>query len=618
MAGLDALSPFASTVVAPDDGSGGGDDSNATQNAAPTTPPYVGSSTAGGSATPYGGSALDVLKQVMNPNAAADAYSAGALTPGRFSDSMRGALTEMNAAKTKAEELKLQYIPVVEAAIVSQQQRQLQLQVAQRQQDISLHRGAISALTPLLSPGGRLDNDSLMRAAAAGIQGGSTDVPHMRSVIQSLPDDENERATFIKQQALGVTNPDFYAVPHKPTVLKPGETAFSDNGIPLFGGGPGAPGNTPGAPSGAPGANGAPGNGTSITIPNWQIHQVNVGDRMLTVREDPISGQRQIVGNDPINESADTRAHVAADIRGQNMTAGTAAAGQNIEAVKADPYGLLGLNKNVSPTTGAINSGLTGDAFLATLPPAVAAQVKMMATGRIPITAMSTRSPQNQYLLGLATQYEPGTDATTYIQRAQTIKDFAPGGKDGQAITNANTALHHAGQLADAIDKLDNSDTLPGLVNPVANFVAQKGLGSSAQGNYKMTADALSSEVRKLYAGASGGSLSELQSWQDSFDKNAGKSQQKAYLQKGMELLTGAIQSKQDAYQRGMGSRANFGTLLSPASQAVLSRLAPDYAATLGIQSPTAAATPGGANSPTAPRVLGLHNADGSISPLPQ
>lgn len=250
---------------------------------------------------------------------------------------------------------------------------------------------------------------------------------------------------------------------------------------------------------------------------------------------------------------------------------------EGLEAVKADPFGVLGVNKN-APAGSATTAALSGDDYLKTLPPAVANQVRMLSEGRMPITAMSARSPQMMQLLSMASQYEPGTDATTYVQRAQTVKDFAPGGKDGQAITNLNTAIHHAGQLADSIDSLNNSNIMPGLTNPVENYLGQKVMGQTTQGVYKQKADALSSELRKVYAGGGGGSLSELNEWQKSFDPNASKDQQKAYLQSGMELLTGALQAKQDAYQRGMGSRANFGQFITPESQRVLARLAPAYA----------------------------------------
>ena len=281
-----------------------------------------------------------------------------------------------------------------------------------------------------------------------------------------------------------------------------------------------------------------------------------------------------------------------------------ASASRDIEKVKADPYGNLGLNKNV-PQSLAGTSNLSGADYLSTLPAPVASQVKMMAEGKIPITAMALRSPQVMQLLTMAAQYEPNTDATTYVARAKTAADFSTGGKSGQMITNANQALHHAGQLSDAIGSLNNTGIAPGIVNPIVNWTEQKLGGDSRQGIYKQKADALSAELRKVYAGASGGTLHELQSWQSSLDPNASKDQQTQYLQSGMELLVGAIQSRQEAYARGMGSQAGFSKLLSPESQRVLQKLAPEYAATLN-----GGAAPAGTTQPTssAPREVNFQD----------
>src|SRR6185503_3889884 len=303
----------------------------------------------------------------------------------------------------------------------------------------------------------------------------------------------------------------------------------------------------------------------------------NTGATTDTLASDPLTGATQVVSSVKNTISPDaqlsaqtSRANTAATINAENTRAANSLA---VEKVKADPFGALGLNTNAPAATKAA-AGLSGDAYLQTLDPGVASQVKALAEGRLQISPQFTRTPQGSALIQMAMQYDPGTDQTTYSERNKTAQSFAPGGKDGSAITNLNTAIHHAGQLSDAIDKLDNSNVLPGLTNPVENYVGQKLLGQTTQGVYKQKADALASELRKVYAGGGGGSLSELNEWQKSFDQNASKDQQKAYLQSGMELLLGALQAKQDAYQRGMGPRANFGQFITPESKAVLTRLA--------------------------------------------
>lgn len=305
-----------------------------------------------------------------------------------------------------------------------------------------------------------------------------------------------------------------------------------------------------------------------------------------------VIGQQQIgVSPDTVATNATSRSNNAATIAAENTRAGNSLA---VEKVKADPYGTLGLNTTVPASTSAA-AGLSGEDYLKTLPAGAAAQVRAMSNGKLQITPQSLKTPQGQELLRMAMQFDPGTDQTTYMQRSKTVQDFAPGGKDGQAITNLNTAIHHAGQLSDAIDNLNNSNIVPGVTNPIENYLGQKVLGQTTQGVYKQKADALSSELRKVYAGGGGGSLSELNEWQKSFDQNASRNQQKAYLSSGMELLVGALQAKRDAYERGMGSRADFGQFITPESTRVLSKLAPDFASQIG-KSGAGKPTPAAAN----------------------
>jgi hypothetical protein len=217
-----------------------------------------------------------------------------------------------------------------------------------------------------------------------------------------------------------------------------------------------------------------------------------------------------------------------------------------------------------------LDSNLTGDAFLKQLTPEIANEVKAIGDGKTPF---NPRSQRQMNLSGLVLQYNPNWSATDFQQKQATVKDFSPGGKSGQVVQAINQALHHAATTADAIDSLDNSNILPGIVNAPINFVEQKFLGDTRQGNFSTAAMALSEELKKIYAGGGGGSLAELQSWQKSFDPNAGKAQQKSYLAQGMRLLQGAMESRQESYQRGMGAPADFGNLFSPQAMDALKKL---------------------------------------------
>lgn len=217
-----------------------------------------------------------------------------------------------------------------------------------------------------------------------------------------------------------------------------------------------------------------------------------------------------------------------------------------------------------------LNMSVTGNAFMQQLDPMVAQEVKAIGDGQTPF---NPRSQRQMNLLGLVQQYNPNWSATDYQARQATTKDFATGGKSGQVVQAINQALHHAATVSDAIDALGNSDTLPAIINPIRNTFDQKILGDTRQGNFQTAAMALSEELKKIYAGGGGGSLAELQHWQQAFDPNAGQAQQKSYLAQGMNLLQGAIQSRQEAYQRGMGPSADFGKLFTPQALEALQKL---------------------------------------------
>lgn len=219
-------------------------------------------------------------------------------------------------------------------------------------------------------------------------------------------------------------------------------------------------------------------------------------------------------------------------------------------------------------------NGLSGDAVLSAVDPGTAGLVKAYAEGRMAFPGgAAMRSPRMMQLLSLVSQYDPTFDATNFNQRNATIKDYATGGKSGQVVGLVNTALHHAGVLSDAIDQLNNPSFMPGVVNPAINLFEQKVLGDTTQGTYKATADALASELRKVYGASGGGGLAELQGWQANFDPNASKQQQMAYLRTGMDLLSGKVEALKENYNRGMGNRANFADLLSSQAKEGLAKL---------------------------------------------
>jgi hypothetical protein len=216
--------------------------------------------------------------------------------------------------------------------------------------------------------------------------------------------------------------------------------------------------------------------------------------------------------------------------------------------------------------------GLTGESLLSSLDPGTAGLVKAYADGKMSFPGgAAMRSPRMMQLLSLVSAYDPTFDATDFNARNKTLSGFTAG-KQGDAVRAVNQAIAHAGSLSDSIDKLDNFNGIATPLNAPVNAV-ESFFGDPRQGQFKMNAQALSSELRKVFAGAGGGSLSELQQWESGLPMNASKEQQKEYLTKGLELLQGAIGALDSQFKRGMGSRGDVMQIIDPKARATLDKL---------------------------------------------
>jgi len=214
---------------------------------------------------------------------------------------------------------------------------------------------------------------------------------------------------------------------------------------------------------------------------------------------------------------------------------------------------------------------LTGDQFLNTLPSNVQPLIKKYANGELSLTPQMTRTPAGASLLQAVTQYDPSFDATNFQKRQQTANAFAKG-PQGNAVRGANQALYHMGRLYQNIENLDNFNGIATPLNAPVNLV-EKTFGDPRQGQFEQSVHAVGSELRRVFAGAGGGSLKELQDWENTLPLNASKEQQKAYLMNGVELLHGGLDALNQQYQQGMGLNKNVNDLLAPSSRAIYEKL---------------------------------------------
>lgn len=224
-----------------------------------------------------------------------------------------------------------------------------------------------------------------------------------------------------------------------------------------------------------------------------------------------------------------------------------------------------------SPVTQQSLSQLTGEDYLKQLPVGTANLVRKYASGELAVTPQMTRTPAGQQLLGAITQYDPSFDATNFQKRQQTATAFSKG-LQGNAVRGANQALYHMGNLYQRVEDLNNLGGLGTPLNAPINWVEEK-LGDPRQGQFLQTAQAVGSELRRVFAGAGGGSLAELNKWESSIPLNASEAQQKAYIQNGMDLLRGGIQALNTQYQSGMGLNKDVTDLLDPKAREIYNKL---------------------------------------------
>lgn len=263
------------------------------------------------------------------------------------------------------------------------------------------------------------------------------------------------------------------------------------------------------------------------------------------------------------NAAAEARAN-AAERRAEEASARAAVAEGRAAEEFALKYGTKGAPGDTSKT---------GADYLASLPPGLAAQVKMLAEGRLAFpTGAALRSPRAMELVAAASQYDPTLDATNAATRIATRKNFTSG-KARQNITSLNTALSHLGSLQQTIAKLDNTG-FPWW-NAVANKVAVQTGDTKLAGylkDFETERLAVGEELGRAFKGAAP-TMGEAKDWKDTFSSADSPAALNAAVKAGVKLLSGRLQSLQDEYQQGMGRSVDPISFLSPQSQNTYNRL---------------------------------------------
>lgn len=257
-------------------------------------------------------------------------------------------------------------------------------------------------------------------------------------------------------------------------------------------------------------------------------------------------------------------------------------------------------------------AGLTGKEYLETLKkddPKMESQVRAVLEGRAPYpTGMLLKTPYGQQLAAHVTQADPSFESGNATARVKTRNEFMTGGVGSPAgqITAGNTALQHAGEMSDALERVkEGGGLLRGLGNagiPVLSYLANEAKNKSVQGtpegaalNDFMTAkNHFSEEVTKFYAGSAG---SEAERTRALANLDAAKSlpELRSAIKTEVNLMQGKVNALQDRWKNGMGPLVPEFPLIQQKSQEAIDRVIQRHQAS---EQPPTNAAPAKAASP--------------------
>ncbi len=212
------------------------------------------------------------------------------------------------------------------------------------------------------------------------------------------------------------------------------------------------------------------------------------------------------------------------------------------------------------------------------------AQVDQMLQGKMPFPGgMALKTPYWITLMQAANERaqqlgDPGGfDATQWPVRLKAKEDFTSG-KSAQTITAGNTAIGHLGDLDAQVDKLGNFSGVP-LANYALNAARNAVKGASGTAIELQKFDAIKSkysqEITKFYRG-SGGSEGDIQEAMRQLDGARSPEELHAVVKAQVQLLHSKISALQDQWHSAMGASGGDFPIISPKSQLVLQRIAPE------------------------------------------
>lgn len=215
------------------------------------------------------------------------------------------------------------------------------------------------------------------------------------------------------------------------------------------------------------------------------------------------------------------------------------------------------------PPAGPDGQPLRGEAYLATIPPAVAANARSYKAGLLPPpSSFAAKDPKILASYTAAQNMDPDNApylATSYATR----QDFAKGPKTAATIQSQNVAMEHLGVLENSIKALNNGD-IPAF-NKFAQQAAQQ-MGSPVPTNFDLARTYVSDELNKAVLGGSG-AVSDRDKIYNSLSAGSSNQQAMGALETNKHFMAGQALGLDQRYQNGTGESDYRDKYMTPAAQ---------------------------------------------------
>ena len=222
----------------------------------------------------------------------------------------------------------------------------------------------------------------------------------------------------------------------------------------------------------------------------------------------------------------------------------------------------------MTPRNPMLPAGTRDESMLASMDPNTAAVIKQLVDYKYPLpSGMALSKPYWQTILGAASQYDPSFDASQYSVRQKTQGDFSSG-KSAQAINSLNTVAQHIDQLEKNWKALNNTNAIPGVINPLVNTVGSN-LNADLQkrmNKFQLDQEAVGNELMRTWRQV-GGSDSEIKQWQAKLSPNLSPAAQQGAIQEIYTLIAGKLGALKSQYETTMGKPADFHMLQPEVAQ---------------------------------------------------